>query len=45
MEARLIADGGAAAADPESFFRSPAFLAAEGVTHTIAIGRRASGCP
>ena len=38
MEARLIADGGAAAADPESFFRSPAFLAAEGVTHTIAIG-------
>ncbi len=38
MEARLIADGGAAAADPESFFRSPAFLAAEGVTDTIAIG-------
>jgi hypothetical protein len=38
VEARLIADGGAAAADPESFFRSPAFLAAEGVTHTIAIG-------
>jgi hypothetical protein len=38
VEARLIADGGAAAADPESFFRSPAFLAAEGVTDTIAIG-------
>ena len=35
MEARLIADGGAAAADPESFFRSPPFLEAEGVTHTI----------
>ncbi len=38
MEARLIADGGAAAADPESFFRSLAFLAAERVTHTLAIG-------
>ena len=38
MEARLIADGGAAAADPESFFRSPVFLEAEGVTHTISLG-------
>jgi GNAT acetyltransferase-like protein len=38
VEARLIADGGAAAADPKSFFRSPAFLEAEGVTHTIEIG-------
>jgi Acetyltransferase (GNAT) domain len=38
LEARLIADGGAAAADPESFFRSPAFLEAEGVTHTISLG-------
>ena len=38
MEARLIADGGAAAADPESFFRSPVFLEAEGVTHSILLG-------
>lgn len=38
MQARLIEDGGAAAADPESFFRSPAFLEAEAVTHTIVIG-------
>ena len=35
--ARLIDDGGAAAADPGHFFRSPEFLAAEGVTHTLAI--------
>lgn len=34
--AELIADGGAAAAGPE-FFRSPEFLAAEGVTHTLRI--------
>jgi hypothetical protein len=34
--AELIADGGAAAAS-EEFFRSPAFLAAEGVTHTLRI--------
>ena len=31
-------DGGAAAADPAHFFRSPEFLAAEGVTHSLAIG-------
>jgi hypothetical protein len=37
MKASLIADGGAAAADEENFFRSPPFLEAEGVTHTIAI--------
>jgi GNAT acetyltransferase-like protein len=34
--AELIADGGAAAAS-EEFFRSPRFLAAEGVTHTLRI--------
>jgi Acetyltransferase (GNAT) domain len=34
--AELIADRGAAAADRE-FFRSPPFLAAEGVTHTLRI--------
>lgn len=39
MKARLIDDGGAAASDPEHFFRSPPFLAAEGVTHTIAVER------
>jgi hypothetical protein len=37
VKASLIADGGAAASDEENFFRSPAFLEAEGVTHTIAI--------
>ncbi len=34
--AELLADGGAAARSDE-FFRSPAFLAAEGVTHTLRI--------
>lgn len=37
MKARLIEDGGLAASDPEQFFRSPAFLEAEGVTHTLVI--------
>jgi Acetyltransferase (GNAT) domain len=37
VKARLIEDGGAAASDPKHFFRSPPFLAAEGVTHTIAV--------
>jgi hypothetical protein len=36
--ARLIADGGSAAAEPSQFFRSPEFYAAEGVTHSLAIG-------
>jgi hypothetical protein len=35
--ASLIEDGGAAAADPRHFFRSPEFMGAEGVSHTIAI--------
>jgi hypothetical protein len=37
VNARLIADGGAAASDEENFFRSPAFLEAEGATHTVEI--------
>lgn len=37
LRAELIADAGAAAADPGHFFRCPEFLAAEGVTHTVAI--------
>ena len=37
LSARLIDDAGAAAADPAQFFRSPEFLEAEGVTHTLAI--------
>jgi hypothetical protein len=37
IEAELIADGGAAASSPE-FFRSPEFLGAEGVTHSMRIG-------
>jgi GNAT acetyltransferase-like protein len=32
----LLADGGAAVAEPE-FFRSPEFMAAEGVTHTLRV--------
>ena len=36
LRAELIEDAGAAAAGPE-FFRSPQFLAAEGVTHTLRI--------
>jgi hypothetical protein len=36
-EAELLVDGGAAAASGE-FFRSPEFMAAEGVTHTLRIG-------
>ncbi len=35
--AELLADGGAASAEPE-FFRSPPFLEAEGVTHTLRLG-------
>jgi hypothetical protein len=38
LKARLIEDGGAAASDPEQFFRSPSLLEAEAVTHTLAIG-------
>jgi Acetyltransferase (GNAT) domain len=37
VRAHLIEDGGRAASDPEQFFRSPAFLAAEGVRHSLAI--------
>ena len=37
MKATLIEDGGEAAASPGQFFRSPGFLAAEGVTHTLEI--------
>jgi hypothetical protein len=37
VKARLIEDGGLAASDPEQFFRSPAFLGAEGTTHTLAV--------
>ncbi len=35
--ASLIEDGGAEASEPDHFFRSPEFLEAEGVTHTVAI--------
>jgi hypothetical protein len=37
VKAELISDGGAAASDEDNFFRSPAFLEAEGATHTIEI--------
>jgi Acetyltransferase (GNAT) domain len=37
VKARLIEDGGAAASDSEQFFRSPPFLEAEAVTHTLVI--------
>ncbi|MGE5746675.1 MAG: GNAT family N-acetyltransferase [Solirubrobacterales bacterium] len=39
MRATLIADGGEAASDEDNFFRSSAFLAAEGVTHTLEVER------
>jgi hypothetical protein len=42
VKARLIEDGGRAASDAEQFFRSPDFLAAEGVTHTLALEGEAS---
>jgi hypothetical protein len=45
VKATLIADGGAAAAEPENFFRSPAFLEAEGATHTIEVGDGALWLP
>jgi hypothetical protein len=35
VRANLVADGGSAASDEDNFFRSPAFLEAEGATHTI----------
>ena len=38
MRAALTEDGGAAAADAAQFFRSPEFLAAEGVTHSLTTG-------
>lgn len=34
---RLLEDGGAAASDEAEFFRCPAFLEAEGVTHSLVI--------
>jgi len=37
VKARLIDDGGQAAADREESFRSPEFLAAEGVSHTLSV--------
>jgi hypothetical protein len=37
MRARLVEDGGASASDAEQFFRSPAFLGAEGTTHTLQV--------
>jgi hypothetical protein len=37
VKARLIEDGGRAASDAEQFFRSPEFLAAEAVTHTLVL--------
>ena len=37
MKARLIEDDGRTASDAEQFFRSPAFLGAERVTHTLAL--------
>ena len=40
---RAIADG-AAAGRPSDFFRSPQFLAAEGVTHTLRIEQAAPSC-
>jgi hypothetical protein len=38
--ASLVEDGGTAASAPAEFFRSPGFLAAEGVTHSLVIEGR-----
>lgn len=43
MRARLIGDAGSAAAEQSQFFRSPEYLAAEGVTHSLAIGPEGEG--
>lgn len=45
MRASLTQDGGAAAADPAQFFRSPEFLGAEDVTHTLALGEGGPSLP
>jgi hypothetical protein len=45
MRATLIEDGGAAAADSAQFFRSPEFLAAEQVTHTLTTGGEGPSLP
>jgi hypothetical protein len=37
FSAELIADGGAAAASPDQFFRSPEFFEAEGVSHSLLV--------
>jgi hypothetical protein len=37
LRADLNADGGRSASDPAAFFRTPEFLEAEGVTHTLAV--------
>lgn len=37
LRAELIEDGGRSASDEAEFFRSPPFLEAEGVTHTLAV--------
>jgi hypothetical protein len=37
LKATLIEDGGRAAAEPAEFFRSPEFLSAEAVTHTLVL--------
>jgi GNAT acetyltransferase-like protein len=38
VKANLVADGGTSGSDAAQFFRSPEFLAAEAVTHTVSIG-------
>jgi hypothetical protein len=38
VKATLLEDGGAAASEPDNFFRSPPFLEAESATHTIDLG-------
>lgn len=45
LTARLIEDGGEAAASDEDFFRTPAYLAAESVTHSIVIEEAETAMP
>lgn len=45
VHVELIADAGASVADEGSFYRSPQFMAAEGVTHTLVLGHDGPALP
>ena len=45
IQVALVADSGSAAADGGCFYRSPEYLAAEGVTHTLVLGEGGPALP